>query len=70
MIITDFDRYEMCVRYARTMMMMALIMEEKYGSVDSGFQTYVRHGIESCKMAIYYRDLWKDDNTDIIQMVA
>lgn len=70
MNVTDWDRYDICMRYARTMMMMAKLMAEKYGLEDCTTQSYVKHGIESCRLAIYYRGLWEEDSTGFIGMVA
>jgi len=56
--------------YARTMMMMALILRDKYGLEDDGVRSYIKQGIESCKMAIEYKNKWDEDSTEIFQMVA
>lgn len=68
--MNDLERYEFCMRYARTMMMMAKILKEKYGKDDTGFQMYVRQGIESCKLAQKFKQDWEDDNTIVFKLVA
>lgn len=70
MYATDYDRYEMCMRYARTMMMMAKIIKEKYGKEDDGFKSYVKQGMESCRMAQHYLKEWDQDATQILYLVA
>lgn len=70
MNVTDYDRYEMCMSYARTMMMMALILKAKYGLEDDGVKPYIKQGIESCKMAIDCKNKWDEDSTDVFQTAA
>lgn len=67
MNVTDLDRYEMCMRYAMTMMSMAKFIESEYGK-QYNYHSYCRKGMESCKMAIYYLDLWEQDSTEILKV--
>jgi len=66
--MNDLERSEFCKGYARTMMMMAKILTEKYGKDDDGVKSYIREGIESCKMAIELKKQWDEDSTGIIHM--
>lgn len=68
--MNDLDKYEFCMRYARTMMMMAKLFEERYGKEDSSFIAYVQRGIESCRKAKKYKSDWDDNKTVILKIVA
>lgn len=57
MFIFTEDKYEFCLNYARTMMLMSKLMAEKYGLENPATQSYVKKGIQSCKLAIYYKRL-------------
>lgn len=68
--MNDLARYEYCMAYARTMMMMAKALEEKYGRYDHGFLMYVRKGIKSCELALVFKHKWDNDGTVILKLVA
>ena len=51
---------------ARTYMMMAKLLESKYGIDDSGVQRYIKEGMKSCEMAIELQKEWDADSTNII----
>ena len=70
MNVTDLDRYEMCMANARTCLMMARALKDRYGTDDASFRDYLRRGKESCYLAMKYRRLWEDDSTEILQLVA
>lgn len=70
MIVTDLDRYEMCMAHARTCLMMARLLKDKYGTEDIGFIGYVKRGKEYCLLAMKYRRLWENDGTVILKLAA
>lgn len=64
------ERYENCVNYANTMMMMANILKERYGEENESYISHVKKGIESCKLAIQIEKKYYEDYTNVISMVA
>jgi hypothetical protein len=70
MEVTDYQRYEICMSYARTMMIMAHITKQRYGNNSEVFISYVKQGIESSHLAIFYKRKWDEDITDVINIAA
>ena len=65
MITTDKERYQMSVDYARTMLMMARIIKERYGVEDSSFKSYVRRSREAYENAKFYYDRMNEETVQI-----
>ena len=68
MYVSDLERAEMCVRVARTQLMMAKLLAKKYGWNDDGVKSYLKEAKEAGKLARYYKNLYDADSTDIIDM--
>lgn len=66
--MTDLEKSQISLNYARTMMMMAKQIEKEMGKCDS-YYAYVKKGKEACEKSIELKRLWDEDKTDIL-MVA
>ena len=68
--VTDLEKYEMCVKLAKTKITIARVLIEEYGKDDCAVISNIKQGKEAYLLAIEYKRKWEEDKTSILKIVA